>query len=115
MGNTLFQIVVDATNAINYIQFSPTTMDNQMKTDATITLHHNQTDDFSCEVWSSNVDGEDTVRIIPVDESDGFNADWNPTTHVFRVWYENSIDHVSEHRAGSITDAVELLRRYLNS
>ena len=89
-----------------------------MKTDATITLHHNQTGDFSCEVYGTTVDGEDTVRIIPVGDSvdtDGFNADWNPTTHVFRVWCENSVDHVSEHRAGSITDAVELLRRYLNS
>jgi len=89
-----------------------------MKTDATITLHHNQTGDFSCEVYGTTVDGEDTVRIIPVGDSvdtDGFNADWSPDTHVFRVWCENSLDHVSEHRAGSITDAVELLRRYLNS
>ena len=85
-----------------------------MRPDQTITLHENTGSVFSCEVWGNTVDGEDTLRIVPVDDADGFNADWSPDTHVFRIWYENSIDHVSDKKPASIEEATEQLRLYLS-
>jgi hypothetical protein len=86
-----------------------------MTPDITITVHDNTPLEFKSDIYRMNTDGDTTYQIIPLDDPDGFNADWNPDTHVFRIWHYDVVDHVSEHRAGDLSDAVELLRRYLNS
>ena len=86
-----------------------------MLPDATITVNDNTPLQFRADIYRVDIDGDTTYRIIPRDDIDEYSADWNPTTHVFRIWDDGSVHHVSEHSAGDLSDAVELLRRYINS
>ena len=85
-----------------------------MRPDQTITLHRNTESEFTCEVYKISEDGDVTYRIMPLDDNDGFNADYNPDTHVFRIWDYNSVDHVSDKKPASIEEATEQLRSYLS-
>ena len=85
--------------------------------DQTITLHENTPLQFRADIYRVDIDGDATYRIITRDDPDdaeGFNADWNPDTHVFRIWHYNSVDHVSDKKPASLEEAVEQLRLYLS-
>ena len=82
-----------------------------MLPDTTITVHDNTPLQFRADIYRVDIDGDATYRIIPRDDpDDGYSADWNPTTHVFRIWDDGSVHHVSDKKPASLEEAVEQLR-----
>ncbi len=85
-----------------------------MLPDTTITVHDNTPLQFRADIYRVDIDGDATYRIIPRDDADGYSADWNPTTHVFSIWDDGSVHHVSDKKPASIEEATEQLRLYLS-